>query len=77
MGVMPGLKAFIAAVIGGIGNIKGAVLGGFILGIGEIMLVAFLPSLTGYRDAFAFVLLIVILLFRPTGILGEKIAEKV
>lgn len=78
MGVMPGLKCFIAAVVGGIGNIKGAVIGGFILGIGEIMLVAFLPSAyTGYRDAFAFVLLIVVLLFRPTGIMGEKIAEKV
>jgi branched-chain amino acid transport system permease protein len=77
MGVMPGLKCFIAAVIGGIGNIKGAVIGGFILGIGEIMLVAFLPGLTGYRDAFAFILLIVILLFKPTGIMGEKISEKV
>lgn len=77
MGVIPGLKCFIAAVVGGIGNIKGAVIGGFILGIGEIMLVALLPSLTGYRDAFAFVLLIVILLFKPTGIMGEKITEKV
>lgn len=77
MGVIPGLKCFIAAVIGGIGNIKGAVYGGFILGVGEIMLIAFLPELTGYRDAFAFILLIVILLFRPTGIMGEKISEKV
>lgn len=77
MGVIPGLKCFIAAVIGGIGNIKGAVIGGFILGVGEIMLVALLPSLTGYRDAFAFILLIVILLFKPTGIMGEKISEKV
>lgn len=77
MGVMPGLKCFIAAVIGGIGNIKGAVIGGFLLGIGEILLVAFLQSLTGYRDAFAFILLILILLFKPTGIMGEKIAEKV
>lgn len=77
MGVMPGLKCFIAAVVGGIGNIKGAVLGGFILGIGEIMLVAFFPSLTGYRDAFAFVLLIFILLLKPTGLMGQKIAEKV
>lgn len=77
MGVMPGLKCFIAAVIGGIGNIEGAVIGGFILGIGEIMLIAFLPDLTGYRDAFAFVLLIVILLYRPTGIMGEKLTEKV
>ena len=77
MGVIPGLKCFIAAVIGGIGNITGAVVGGFILGIGEIMLVALLPSLTGYRDAFAFILLIVILIFKPTGIMGEKISEKV
>ncbi len=77
MGVMPGLKCFIAAVIGGIGNITGAVIGGFILGLGEIMLIAFLPSLTGYRDAFAFILLIVILLIKPTGLMGEKIAEKV
>jgi branched-chain amino acid transport system permease protein len=77
MGAMPGLKCFIAAVIGGIGNIGGAVLGGFILGLGEIMLIAFLPSLTGYRDAFAFVLLIIILLIKPTGLMGEKVTEKV
>ncbi|NLJ97663.1 MAG: branched-chain amino acid ABC transporter permease [Tissierellia bacterium] len=77
MGVMPGLKCFIAAVIGGIGNITGAVLGGFILGLGEIMLIALLPKLTGYRDAFAFILLIVILLIKPTGLMGEKITEKV
>lgn len=77
MGVMPGLKCFIAAVIGGIGNITGAVIGGFILGVIEILLVAFLPSLTGYRDAIAFILLILILLFKPTGIMGEKISEKV
>ena len=77
MGVMPGLKCFIAAVIGGIGNIKGAVIGGFILGVGEIMLVAAFQNLSGYRDAFAFILLIVILLLKPTGIMGEKISEKV
>lgn len=77
MGVIPGLKCFIAAVIGGIGNVNGAVIGGFTLGITEIMLVAFLPDLTGYRDAFAFIMLIVILLVKPTGIMGEKIAEKV
>ena len=77
MGVMPGLKCFIAAVVGGIGNITGAVLGGFILGLGEIMLVALLPGLTGYRDAFAFILLIVILLIKPTGLMGEKVTEKV
>ncbi|HMM69526.1 branched-chain amino acid ABC transporter permease [Gudongella oleilytica] len=77
MGVMPGLKCFIAAVIGGIGNITGAVIGGFILGLGEIMLIAFLPTLTGYRDAFSFILLIVILLVKPTGLMGEKMTEKV
>ncbi|WP_003544602.1 branched-chain amino acid ABC transporter permease [Desulfotomaculum nigrificans] len=77
MGVFPGLKCFIAAVMGGIGNIKGAMLGGFILGMGEVFLVAFMPDLSGYRDAFAFVILIFILLFKPTGILGEKVVEKV
>jgi branched-chain amino acid transport system permease protein len=77
MGVMPGIKCFIAAVIGGIGSIQGAVVGGFILGIGEIMLVASLPNLSGYRDAFSFILLILVLLFRPTGLMGEKISEKV
>lgn len=77
MGVVPGLKCFIAAVIGGIGNIAGAVVGGFILGLGEILLVAFLPTLSGYRDAFAFILLIIILLIKPTGLMGEKVAEKV
>ena len=77
MGVMPGLKCFIAAVIGGIGNIKGAVLGGVILGLGEILIVAFFPDLSGYRDAFAFIVLIVILFYKPTGLLGEKTTEKV
>jgi branched-chain amino acid transport system permease protein len=77
MGMMPGLKCFIAAVIGGIGDIKGAVIGGFILGLTEIMLVGFFPSLTGYRDALAFLLLIVILLFKPTGIMGKNLTEKV
>lgn len=77
MGIFPGLKCFIAAVLGGIGNITGAVVGGFTLGILEILLVAFFPSLSGYRDAFAFVILILILLFKPTGIMGEKMTEKV
>ena len=77
MGVIPGIKCFIAAVIGGIGNIKGAVIGGFILGLGEIMLVAFIPSMSGYRDAFAFVLLILILLVKPTGLMGQVMTEKV
>lgn len=77
MGVMPGLKCFIAAVIGGIGNIQGAVLGGFLLGIIEILIVAFLPALTGYRDAFAFVMLIVVLLVKPAGLLGKTQTVKV
>ena len=77
MGVMPGLKCFIAAVLGGIGNTTGAVLGGFILGMGEIMLVSFLPSLTGFRDAFAFIVLIIVLIVKPTGLLGEKVTDKV
>ena len=77
MGVMPGLKCFIAAVVGGIGNITGAVLGGLIIGIIEIMAVAFLPGLTGYRDAFAFILLIIILIVKPTGLMGESLTEKV
>ncbi len=77
MGVIPGFKAFIAAVFGGIGSIQGAVIGGLILGFMEIMIVAFMPSLAGYRDAFAFVLLIIILLIRPTGLFGEKLEDKV
>jgi len=77
MGMMPGIKCFIAAVIGGIGSIPGAVLGGFLMGFIEIMMVAFLPALSGYRDAFAFVLLIIVLLVKPTGLLGRNQAEKV
>jgi branched-chain amino acid transport system permease protein len=77
MGVFPGFKAFIAAVFGGIGSIHGAMLGGLILGFVEIMSVAFFPTMSGYRDAFAFVILVVILLFRPTGLLGEKLEDKI
>jgi branched-chain amino acid transport system permease protein len=77
MGIMPGLKCFIAAVLGGIGNITGAVLGGFLLGFLEIMIIAFLPTLTGYRDAFAFIVLILVLLFKPSGLLGKNQIEKV
>ena len=77
MGVIPGFKAFIAAVVGGIGSIRGAVLGGLLLGTVEIMAVAFKPTLSGYRDAFAFILLIAILLFKPTGLLGVKLEEKI
>ena len=76
MGIMPGLKAFIAAVFGGIGSIQGAVIGGVALGFVEIMTVAFMPELSGYRDAFAFILLVLVLLFKPTGLLGEKMEEK-
>ncbi|MET3560000.1 branched-chain amino acid transport system permease protein [Bartonella japonica] len=77
MGILPGLKAFIAAVIGGIGSIPGAMLGGLLLGFIEIMIIAFFPSLSGYRDAFAFVLLILILLVMPTGLMGKKSQEKI
>jgi branched-chain amino acid transport system permease protein len=77
VGVVPGLKAFIAAVLGGIGSIPGAMIGGFVLGLLEIMIVAFYPELSGYRDAYAFVILLIILLVKPTGIIGEKIEEKV
>lgn len=77
MGIMPGLKCFIAAVLGGIGDIMGAVLGGFLLGALEIMIIAFLPGLTGYRDAFAFVVLILVLLLKPAGLLAKNQVEKV
>ena len=75
MGIMPGLKAFVAAVVGGIGNIPGAVLGGLIMGLAEVLVVGYISST--YRDAIAFVLLIAILLFRPAGLLGKHQAEKV
>lgn len=77
MGIMPGLKAFIAAVFGGIGSIQGAVIGGVALGFVEIMTVAFMPELSGYRDAFAFVLLVLVLFYKPTGLLGERTEEKI
>jgi branched-chain amino acid transport system permease protein len=75
MGVMPGLKAFVAAVLGGIGIIPGAMLGGFILGIAEILVSAFISSTV--RDAVAFIILIIILLVRPSGLLGKYMREKV
>lgn len=77
MGMTPGIKAFIAAVFGGIGSVPGAMIGGLILGFVEIMSVAFFPTLSGYKDAFAFCLLIMILLFRPTGLLGERLEDKI
>jgi len=76
VGAMPGTKCFISAVIGGIGNIKGAVLGGLILGIMEVMLVYLFPALSGYRDALAFVMLILILLFKPTGLFSAAVTDK-
>jgi branched-chain amino acid transport system permease protein len=75
MGIMPGLKAFVAAVVGGIGNIPGAVLGGLVMGVAEVMVVGYLSPT--WRDAIAFVLLIIILLVRPSGLLGTPPAEKV
>ena len=77
MGFMPGMKAFIAAVVGGIGSIPGAVVGGLILGFIEIFMVSYFPTFSGYRDAFAFIILIIILLVKPSGILGKKAVEKV
>jgi len=75
MGIMPGIKAFVAAVLGGIGNIPGAMLGGMIMGIAEVMVVGYLSST--YRDAIAFAILILILLFKPSGLLGGFTGEKV
>ena len=75
MGIMVGWKAFISAVVGGIGNIRGAMIGGYILGTLEIMVTAFFPST--YRDFVAFSLLIVLLVFRPYGICGKPRPQKV
>ena len=75
IGAMPGLKAFVAAVFGGIGSIPGAVIGAFIIGIAENIIKAL--GYTTFSDAFTFALLIVILLIKPTGLFGEKISEKV
>ena len=74
-GSLPGLKCFVAAVFGGIGSIPGAVIGGFILGLGETALVAL--GYSTFSDAFTFVLLIIILLIKPTGLFGEKTTDKV
>ena len=74
-GTMPGLKCFVAAVLGGIGSIPGAVVGGFLIGICETMLTAF--GYSTFSDAFTFLVLILILLFRPTGLFGEKSTDKV
>ena len=75
MGAMPGLKAFIAAVLGGIGVIPGAMLGGFVMGIAESLTKGFISS--QFADAVVFGILIVVLLVKPAGIMGKKSSEKV
>ena len=75
MGMMPGLKAFIAAVLGGIGNIGGAVLGGFMIGISEVLTKTYITQ--RWADAIVFVILIIVLLFKPSGLLGKNVKEKV
>jgi branched-chain amino acid transport system permease protein len=75
MGIMPGLKAFVAAVFGGIGSIPGAMLGGVILGVAETLTKGFISS--QYADAISFSILIIILLVKPTGLLGKKTRIKV
>ena len=81
-GFVPGLKAFTAAVLGGIGNIPGAVLGGMVLGLMEAFAASYLSLITNgafgaeYKDVFAFAVLILILIFRPKGLLGEKVREE-
>jgi branched-chain amino acid transport system permease protein len=75
MGILYGLKAFVAAVLGGIGNIPGAVVGGLLIGSSEVMVVGYLSST--YRDAIAFAILILVLLLRPQGIFGRVQREKV
>jgi branched-chain amino acid transport system permease protein len=76
MGFLPGMKAFTAAVLGGIGNVPGAMLGGLLLGVAEALGTAFLPE-AEWKDVFAFGILIIVLIVRPSGLLGERTAEKV
>ncbi len=82
MGFIPGLKAFTAAVLGGIGNLAGAMVGGLLLGLIESLGAGYIGDLTGgflgshYQDIFAFVVLIVVLVFRPSGIMGERVADR-
>jgi branched-chain amino acid transport system permease protein len=82
MGFMLGLKAFTAAVLGGIGNIGGAMLGGLLLGVIESLGAGYIGDLTGgflgshYQDVFAFFVLILVLVFRPSGLMGEKVSER-
>lgn len=82
MGFIPGLKAFTAAVLGGIGNIPGAMLGGLLLGLIEALGSGYISELTGgvfgsnYQDVFAFIVLILVLIFKPSGLLGEKQSDR-
>jgi branched-chain amino acid transport system permease protein len=82
MGFLPGLKAFTAAVFGGIGNLGGAVLGGILLGLIESLGAGYIGQLTGgvlgshYSDIFAFIVLIIVLTLRPSGLLGERVADR-
>ena len=82
MGFIPGLKAFTAAVLGGIGNLAGAMVGGLLLGLIESLGAGYIGDLTGgflgshYQDIFAFVVLIVVLVFRPSGLMGERVADR-
>ena len=76
MGFIPGLKAFTAAVLGGIGNIRGAMLGGILLGLFENLGTICIPNGVRWKDALAFIVLVLVLMIRPTGILGQKVAER-
>ena len=77
LGFIPGLKSFVAAVIGGVGSIPGAIIGGYVLGLSEVLFVGLLPPIySAYRDAFVFATLILILLILPNGILGKKMEER-
>jgi len=82
MGFLLGLKAFSAAVLGGIGNLAGAVIGGLLLGIIESLGAGYIGDITGgylgsqYQDVFAFMVLILVLVFRPSGLMGERVAER-
>lgn len=77
LGFVPGLKAFCAAVVGGIGSLGGAVAGAFIIGVAEMLFAGLMPtSLTAYRDAFVFLLMVVVLLFCPNGLFGHTEGER-
>jgi branched-chain amino acid transport system permease protein len=76
IGFIAGLKAFTAAVLGGIGNITGAVLGGFLIGVVEAMATQYIPNGSSYKDVWAFIVLIAVLVFRPAGLLGERVGGR-